>query len=102
MSMNEFKEAMKNEAMRQEFTAFIEEKKPDTPEALAEVVTEFAAARGFTISKEDVVNNIPDKLKSGKMELSDDVMDNVVGGGWLQDWCHEIAVDFVNMLEELC
>ena len=80
MSMNEFKEAMKNEAMKQEFTAFIEDKKPETLEALAEAVVDFAAVKGFSIGKEDVMNNIPDKLKSGKMELSDDVMDNVVGG----------------------
>ena len=30
MNMNEFKEAMKNEEMKQEYTAFIEEKKPQT------------------------------------------------------------------------
>ena len=80
MSMNEFKEAMKNEAMKQEFTAFIEDKKPETLEALAEAVVDFAAVKGFSIGKEDVMNNTPDELKSGKMELSDDMLDNVVGG----------------------
>ena len=34
----------------------------------------------LTISKEDVMNNISDELKSGKVELSDDMLDNVVGG----------------------
>ena len=80
MSMNEFKEAMKNEAMKQEYMAYINEKKPETPEALVDTVVGFAAAKGFSISQEDVMNNIPDELKSGKMELSDDMLDGVVGG----------------------
>ena len=80
MSMNEFKEAMKNEAMKREYEAYIDEKKPETPEALVEVVVEFAASKGFNISKEEVMNNIPDEMKSGKMELSDDMLDAVVGG----------------------
>ena len=80
MSINEFKEAMKNEAMKREYEAYIDEKKPETPEALVEVVVEFAASKGFNISKEEVMNNIPDEMKSGKMELSDDMLDAVVGG----------------------
>lgn len=80
MSINEFKEAMKNEAMKWEYEAYIDEKKPETPEALVEVVVEFAASKGFNISKEEVLNNIPDEMKSGKMELSDDMLDAVVGG----------------------
>ena len=80
MGMNEFKEAMKNEAMKQAYTAFIEEKKPETPEALVEVAVEFAAAKGFNISKEEVMSNIPDEMKYGKVELSDDMLDAVVGG----------------------
>lgn len=80
MSMNEFKEAMKNKAMKQEYTAFIDEKKPETLDALAAAVAEFAAVKGYSIRKEDVMNNIPDEPKSDKMELSDDMLDNVVGG----------------------
>ncbi len=79
-NMNEFKEAMKNEAMKQEYKAFIDEKKPETLEALAGAVVDFAAVKGFDISKEDVLDNIPDELKSHKEELSDDMLDAVVGG----------------------
>ena len=100
MSMNEFKEAMKNEAMKQEYTAFIEEKKPETPEALVEVVVEFAAIKGFGISKEDVMNSIPDELKSGKMELSDDMLDAVVGGS-LWKLIKRTASDIADAAKEL-
>ena len=80
MSMNEFKEAMKNEGMKQEYTAFIDEKKPETLDALAAAVAEFAAVKGYSIRKEDVMNSIPDELKSGTVELSDDMLDAVAGG----------------------
>lgn len=80
MGMNEFKEAMKNEGMKQEFTAFVEEKKPETPEALAEVTVAFAEAKGYSISKDEVLNRILDELKSGKTELSDDMLNAVIGG----------------------
>ena len=85
---------MKNEGMKEEYTAFIEEKKPETLDALAETVVDFAAAKGFSISKEDVMNIIPDELKSGKAELSDDMLDAVVGGRCFQDWIKEIAYDY--------
>lgn len=80
MSMNEFKEALKSEAMLQEYTAFIEEKKPETPDALAEATVAFAEEKGYSISQEDVMNILPDELKSGKTELNDDMLDAVVGG----------------------
>lgn len=100
--MNEFREAMKNAVMKQEYTAFIKEKKPETLDAFAEAVADFAAAKGFSIRKEDVLNSIPDEQKSGKTELTDDMLDNVVGGRGrcIYDWIHEVADDFVNMLED--
>ncbi len=79
-NFEEFKAAMKNEAMKHEYEAYINEKKPETPEALVDTVVGFAASKGFSISKEDVMNSIPDELKSGMVELSDDMLDAVVGG----------------------
>lgn len=43
-------------------------------------MVDFAAAKGFSISQEEIKNNLPDELKSGKVELSDDILDAVVGG----------------------
>ena len=80
MGMNEFKEAMKNEGMKQEFTTFVEEKKPETPDALAEVTVVFAETKGYSISKDEVLNRIPDEMMSGKTELSDDMLNAVIGG----------------------
>ena len=100
MSMNEFKAAMKNEAMKREYEAYIDEKKPETPEALVEVVVEFAASKGFNISKEEVMNNIPDEMKSGKMELSDDMLDAVVGGS-LWKLIKRTASDIADAAKEL-
>ena len=51
MNMNNFKEAIKNEAMKQEYTAFIEEKKPETLDALAETVEDYATSRGLASAK---------------------------------------------------
>ena len=99
MSINEFKEAMKNEGMKREYEAYIDEKKPETLDALAEAVVDFAAVKGYSISKEDVINSIPDELKYGKVELSDDMLDTVVGGGYLQDWGKEIAENIEKWLE---
>ena len=79
-NFEEFKAAMKNEAMKHEYEAYINEKKPETAEALVDTVVGFAASKGFSISKEEVMNSIPDELKSGKVELSDDMLDGVVGG----------------------
>ena len=100
MSINEFKEAMKNEAMKREYEAYIDEKKPETPEALVEVVVDFAAVKGFSISKEEVMNNIPDEMKSGKMELSDDMLDAVVGGS-LWKLIKRTASDIADAAKEL-
>lgn len=80
MGMNEFKEAMKNEGMKQEFTAFVEEKKPETLDALTEVTVVFAETKGYSISKDEVLNRIPDEMMSGKTELSDDMLNAVIGG----------------------
>lgn len=49
MTMNEFKEAMSTEEMKQEFAAFLEEKKPETREALEKALEAFAAAKGVTM-----------------------------------------------------
>lgn len=100
MSMNEFKEVLKDEAIKQEYTAFIEEKKPETLDAFADTMVYFAASKGFSISKEDVLNSIPDESKSGKVELSDDMLDAVAGGRCFQDWVKDIAYDFVKSLED--
>lgn len=91
MTMNEFKEAMKNETMKQEYMAYIDEKQPETLEALVDTVVNFAATKGYSISKADVMSSIPDKPKSGKMELSDDMLDAVVGGS-LWDWIQKTHI----------
>lgn len=85
--------------MKQEYTVFVDEKKPETLDALVEVVVDFAESKEFSISKEEVMNSNPDELKSGKMELSDDILDAVVGGSaW--EWIQKNAHDFVKSLED--
>ena len=63
-------------------------------------MAEFAAVKGFSISKEDVMNNIPDELKSGKMELSDDMLDAVTGGS-IWSWMKKTATSIAEAAKEL-
>lgn len=73
----EFKEAMKDEAMRKELAAFCESKKVESSEEKILAAVEFAAEKGFEITAEDLgVDAV-----SGK-ELSDEEVENAAGGVW--------------------
>lgn len=75
MTAYEFKEAMKTNAMKQEFAALLNERNVETAEALIQAMADFAIAKGCDISSE--------KKKMGA--LTDDELENAAGGMWVDD-----------------
>lgn len=75
MTLNEFKEAIKEETMRQQLAAFIADKAPENEEAEIMAVVEFAAGKGYEIAAEELSLD-----KIGAKELKDEELENVSGG----------------------
>lgn len=77
-SFEEFKEALKDEAFRKELAAYLAEKKPETKESEVQTVVEFASVKGYAVTAEEL------GIESAKVrELTDDEVDNIVGGNAL-------------------
>lgn len=87
-TFEEFKEAMKDEAFRKEMVTFMEEKKPADKAAEIEAIVAFAANKGFAVTVEELGQEM-----AGSRELSDDEIENVIGGEIDWDWC---------MLDDCC
>lgn len=76
-TLKEFLEVMKNEDMREAYTAFLKERKPENKEEEIRAMVEFAARKGYEITAEQLsVEN------ASKRELPDEELDNAAGGNW--------------------
>lgn len=65
-----------DEAFRAELAAFLEERKPDNVEARYAATIEFAAAKGYTVTVEELSAE-----QAVNRELDDDELDAVSGAG---------------------
>lgn len=78
MTVNEFKEAMKTDAMKFEFAAFLNERNVETAEALIQAMADFAVAKGC-----DIAGRQRQPVKVGA--LTDDELEDAAGGRWLDN-----------------
>lgn len=93
MTMNEFQKAMSTEEMKQEFAAFLEEKKPENKEALEKALAEFAAAKGCEVLADEQLQDAAGGALTPKernhilraVPLMDDEL-SVVEGGTASPW----------------
>lgn len=76
-TFSEFKEAMKDEALKKELDAYIEKKKPEDREAQVLALVAFAAEKGYAVTAEELG---ADAAKN--RELSDEEIENAAGGVW--------------------
>lgn len=70
-NINEFIEAMKTEAMQQEFVAFVGGKKPESKAAAIRAMLAFAASKGFAATT---------------WALDDNILAQISGGADIGDW----------------
>lgn len=87
-SFAEFREAMKDEAMRKELVAYLAEKKPETKADEVQFIVEYAAVKGYSVTAEEL------GIERAKVrELTDDEVDNAAGGTWCWENANCILVD---------
>ncbi len=96
-NFEEFKKAMQDEAFRKSFAEACEKVVAYNKEIKGfEALAKAAEVLGYKISAEDM-NQLPEKMG----ELSDDDLDNVVGGGIIDDFWYNATQDLSKDIREI-